>query len=693
MTDSNRWCPAVLLFCALQFACTGIVQTQNLDASFDSGTRDASTADAAVEDASVVDAGFGDDAGTSTDAGPVDDAGMASDAASNVDAGVDAGLDSGTNFDAGLDAGRMHFFTCAPPLTSSYTSDSGAPLRADVSSGNVVAINRARTFAVGAPIQLSLLANTVAPDTLTYEVRDVAGNIMAQNSTPIQSGTSQTTVACTSDISGYFQVHARFTNSNSILPSIGTRPQGFASFGLTPNLTSLIPNSGPLNRRRFGMQGTNFLGPGVCCAGDGYQPIYELLGATWTNERHYWSELEPTMSTNWMPNLTPAASSLESADGLSLMYTLFSLPGWAIGKPTASASYPPLSFLTYQSFMTRVGQHAAARRAVQFPSIAKNYYQVLWEPDVGTGNQWLGTDAELVSLMKAAHAGLHAGDANAVVLGLTYSDIATNVVALNRLGPLGMWTALDGLSVHGYYTIAQSDDPATAPERSPLVTSMRQLRALMTAHLPAHAPLFVTETGVIYAQGYSATYPDLGTLQRHAAHAVRGHIAYLGEGADVTYLFYSADFSEAGFGLYFNHNYTAANPVEEFGSANISPKPAAMAVATMTRMLEGSTTLGYLNGLPTGVYGYSFLRDGKVITAMWASNITFTGAATYALDVGIGIGTVSIVDLMGNQNQRPFTNGKISLTLSEFPSFVVSTDVAVARSHVTLPLGYDPLPF
>jgi hypothetical protein len=47
-----------------------------------------------------------------------------------------------------------------------------------------------------------------------------------------------------------------------------------------------------------------------------------------------------------------------------------------------------------------------------------------------------------------------------------------------------------------------------------------------------------------------------------------------------------------------------------------------------------------------------------------------------------------VFDLMGNPSTLPYANGRVSLTLTEAPIYVVSTNAAVMKASVTAPEGY-----
>ena len=257
---------------------------------------------------------------------------------------------------------------------------------------------------------------------------------------------------------------------------------------------------------------------------------------------------------------------------------------------------------------------------------------------------------------------------------------------------MGWGNYTDAVSCHGYYTIGSS--AMKPPETYGLQAEMRQLRTTMAAaHIKPGAKLFITETGVSYGMGsmYSATSPTNQVLEQHAEAVVRTHLIMLGEGADTTLLFYSADYMEnVGFGMYFN---LSMSPAHNFGSNSIAPKPATMAMAAAARLVDGSRSLGALTNLPTGGYGYAFrLADNAhAMVAVWAHNSAFDASIAYAVvvDAPGTSGTTVMFDSMGNPRSVNYTNGVVNVTLSEMPIYVRSSNIAAVSAHAQAPQGYN----
>jgi hypothetical protein len=143
--------------------------------------------------------------------------------------------------------------------------------------------------------------------------------------------------------------------------------------------------------------------------------------------------------------------------------------------------------------------------------------------------------------------------------------------------------------------------------------------------------------------------------------------------------------------MYFNLTMEVSS--NNFNSPNISPKPAALAVAAATRLVDGSRSLGALTNLPSGGYGYSFLLKDKThaMTALWAHDGTFDASLSYQLQVDSpgASGTAILFDAMGNAKSVQYTNGVLPVTLSEMPTYVMSTNVSVLESQTRAPEGYS----
>ncbi|KIG07729.1 hypothetical protein BurMR1_0559 [Burkholderia sp. MR1] len=594
---------------------------------------------------------------------------------------------------------------CDAPASPEAAGRDGPAIEADTPGSDGT-----RMFALNAPLRIAITTRASSADAVSWQIRDAWNVVKASGRFAVDARPGTYTLACSSRAAGYFAVSASLESGKRALPQRGTRPAGIATFGVLPDVSAALPavTYAHPDQHRFGGQGAAYLKPGEgCCSGDGYRPLYPDLGLTWVNDNRNWymtEEKGPHAFSATADNLAPF---FKPGDLLRLIQ-LDGIPAWASPTKERTHSYAPASasFDAYRDYMKRVGEESNTVRKRWFPQQAHNYYQVTWEPDYEGGLPWRDSDANLVAMYKATHEAIHAGDRNAVVMGLTLSNLASNTTWLERLAPLGIGKYLDGVSVHGYYDVGTS--PSHPPERfdadastsaKAMPAAMRALRRAMTNIVKPGAKLFVTETGVSYDIGskYGAHTPDWNVLYAQGAVVARAHLILLGEGADVSFVFYSADPPEVGYGVFFD----LVNAAGGYGQKQISPKPAAMAVAAMTRIIDGTTTLGYIDGTPRGVYAYAFqrLNGGKVVTALWTHrNASWPGPdgfdATHAVDYALAVdapgtsGTVTVIDMMGNASSKQYSDGRVTLTLSEAPVYVVSDNAAAMRAHVTKPAGY-----
>lgn len=593
---------------------------------------------------------------------------------------------------APLTAGTI---SCGTAATGGAGSGGGDAIAVDTLG--TVGGDSSRQYRVGQPIALSFATQPGGADTVVWSIEDAWQRVQASGQFAVGGGASTSTVQCTSTLSGYFAITAKLQTSGASLPQRGTRPAGIATFGVLPDLDKLMPavSYPSADSHRFGMQGAAYIRQG-----DPFNPFAKNLGATWVNKGRAWSDMEPGGPGQFNPSTfqdDPSyGDSYLASNGLVPYVDLSGIPSWANSSGGSNANYPPKSFSDYQNFTGRVGQERAAAKSKN-PNLAQNYYQVTWEPDPGTGNAWQGSNADFVNLYKAAYTGIHGSDPNAVVLGVTGSSVQASIEMMNTMLGAGLGQYLDGVSYHGYYDAGCFWDhpPEATSWGKSLPTQMRELRHIVATSLKPHAKLIQSELGIRYALDgqYGANYPSRPQLAEQGAVVARAHLIELGEGADVSYFFYSADFpGDIGSGLNFDLVYNENDASTLWGTGAISPKPGFMMAATLTRLVDGTTTLGHFDGLPANAYGYAFQRlgNGPAITSLWTHNTGWNATVNYGLRVGAPgtSGQVVVVDAMGNASYASVSDGVVSLTLGEYPTYVISTDVATIKSQVTAPEGY-----
>ncbi|MCP3722439.1 hypothetical protein M3I53_04700 [Paraburkholderia sp. CNPSo 3272] len=603
----------------------------------------------------------------------------------------------GANDAAAMDASANAATTTRGTLHCGSAVKSSASSGSELVSVDTPTTQSGRIFASGAAFPLAFTTNAPAADTVNWSISDHLGKVVTSGTLRVAAGPVTTTLSCSSTLAGYFAVTAKLATAGGQLPELGTRPAGTATFGVLPNLAGVVPTVTYPRQdlHRFGMQGE-----------DDNTSVLSSLGISWTYDHRELYNMEPNGPNTFNPNANNLDPFYTTGNVMRLV-RLDGIPAWA--SPNGAfedESIPPSNLSYYQNYMSRIGTESNLIRTTYFPKQASNYYQLTWEPDA----QWQGNNTQFVQLYQAVYQGIHSTDPHAVVMGPTDTAPSGTADQLKALAPLGYAQDIDGVTTHGYYDINGSS-PSFPPERQEtdpanasgsLMGQMRALRSEMAADYKPGMKLFSTELGISYDNGssYGPNYPTGNILYAQGAVVARSHLIILGEGADQTWIFYGADFPGlVGYGTFFD----LADAQGQYGAQNISPKPAAMSVAAMTRILDGTNTLGPVKTTPSGVYAYAFqqLNNGAVITALWTHNNSVWSASagyssTYSVGYSLAVdapgtsGTVTVLDEMGNPTTKSYSNGKVALSLTESPVYVISQNASVASANATLPTGYVP---
>jgi hypothetical protein len=538
-------------------------------------------------------------------------------------------------------------------------------------------------FRAGEPVEMAVWAereDATTAQEVTWTVTDYLGRPVREGKFSLKPEEKERreTVVFEGLPAGYMEVQARM--GSTTLPRRGSRPEGMATFGVTSDLKAL-PLTHP-DESRFGIQGTNFIQSGIFLQGNPYNPVYTTLGVHWVNVGRNWAEAEPERPGQFLESLRnrrPSEADYIPQEKLAPLNCVAYLPWWALKVPEGVAlnqkdshlrqSYPPSDEKLYAAYLKQLSAHLARERAETYPAMRAVYYKVGWEPDW----HWKGTDEEFVALYRTVYDAIHAGDPDAVVLGPGYGVTATGVKLLERLLPMGLDQALDGIAIHGYYVpfgnpkATSIEGKYVSPEEGKMVETLRALKALMARYFKPGAKLFQTEWGLDYRGRYLDLQPEV--LRRQAAYVVRGHILFLGEGCDITYFFYTADYGrldrqgEDGYGLCFN----LSMPKPSFGATRISPKPVFMGACTLTRVLEGTKTLGPVE-LGADISAYAFDRAGRNVLAYWSKD-----NADREIRVPVSPGAVAL-DFMGNPRPLEARDGTVTVQSTMFPAYILGVD-------------------
>jgi hypothetical protein len=529
---------------------------------------------------------------------------------------------------------------------------------------------RCPVFKESEPVSLKIKASgrRASDDNLSWNLADLDGTPFGKGEMPVPKGDApwEGILNLPKTPYGYFEVYLKFDKAGITIPQTGTRPEGFVTFAVMPKIErAALPST---DASRFGGQGTNFIKTGEFMKGDYVDPVYPMTGMKWIYRNRRPAELYPSGPDSFVPALDPdkvreqGKWSGEKAAGLCLFIDAHSIPGWLTKypdgvKPPAKVSptndgqsYPPNDFVKYGQMIGKIAAEQALNRKINFPDQKKNYYEIHWEPDW----HWKGSDEDFIKMYEAAYRAIHENDPDGMLLGANYGVLSTGNKHLERLFKKGFGNYLDGIVTHTYFIPEYQ-----TPEKGHLSQEMRKLVALTRKYLKPGAPIINSEWGV-----NNGSYPSLKyhwALKDEAARFMRGHLTVLGEGADTTFYFYTADCGLDGGGLFFNLTY----PKPVFGATHIAPKPVGTAAAVATRLLEGSRSLGALEYLGDNVYGYAFDRGGVIVAAPWT-----TYAEEKEILLPAGAKEVISYDPMGNSRALACKNGYASVKVGAIPSYI-----------------------
>jgi hypothetical protein len=453
---------------------------------------------------------------------------------------------------------------------------------------------------------------------------------------------------------GYFALNMRLARADGrtspndpVLPAFGNRPAGLLTYAVLPKITAL-----PLEHvddSRFGLCGEANLLSGELHGGNTVDPLYPLVGARWIYKHRRMADMR--LDRSYPP--TPAASAKlwhdESNAGLSLLLSCIGIPAHMQAAPDGvtgfgGEAHPPKDFAGWGRIIGNFAlEQAQVRQAGLFPKQRYNYYEITWEPDWG----YKGSDADFIKMFKTAREAIRANDPNGKLLGPKYGVLPRGIRHLERLLPMGLGRQLDGLTTHSY---------GSWPDRV-LARDARKLVALAKQYLPPDAKRMVTEL-----EG-SFLYPKPFTKAQEAAATLRGHLIWLGEGFDATWFF-----------VINNLFYDLTGDL-----TYMSPTPSFSAFAALTRLLEGTKTIGPVDYLGDEIKAYAFDRAGQTLIALWAADDAGSCAEPVRpVNIPVGPGEVIFYDPVGRATPLAGKDGYVTVAVGAQPVFLLGAPAAVA---------------
>lgn len=286
---------------------------------------------------------------------------------------------------------------------------------------------------------------------------------------------------------------------------------------------------------------------------------------------------------------------------------------------------------------------------------------------------WIG---KFVELTRAAGDAIRAAQPEATVI-VGAEDVWPTLRQMleEGLGPAG-----HAISIHPYC------HGQPRPEREWfLADGGRELRRV-SREFGGPERVVITEAGWTTYEGtmeyleIAGGYPR-SSLAQQAQYIVRMYVTARSCGADYAIQY---DFMDDGPRReYTEHNFGL---VHEDGS----PKPSLVAVAVLARLVGEGRCLGDRSPDPGRLRTYVFEVGGQPVLVAYAVE------GTAELDVPVGVPRVEIADLMGVRRPQECPGGRLRMTLTEAPVYVLGGDRAAAsrfcrfevdRDTIELPAG------
>ena len=358
------------------------------------------------------------------------------------------------------------------------------------------------------------------------------------------------------------------------------------------------------------------------------------MGIKWMRDEFNWGHVEPEKG-KWNFERFDASVETATRNGISIFGLLCYWAPWA--KPHTEEG-----IRDYCSYVRRVVGRYKDR---------VKHWEIWNEPNIFF---WTGTIEQYAELLKAAYDAVKEADPEAKVIGCCTAGTDLNFI--EKVFQLGGFDKMDILSIHPYRY------PHT-PEESDYIGELKRADALVRKY-GAPKEIWVTEIGWPTHVGANGS-----SEKKQAAMIVRTYIQGIASGVMQKTFWYN--YRNDGLDVNYNeHNFGIIR-------RDHGPKPACVAFGTMTRCLEGKRFVRALDPAQ-GVYAHVFEgKDGAMIAAWCASG-------TAGLTVQGKAPALSVTDLMGTHTSIKASQGKASVSISEYPVFIsgVSSHVKVSASAI-----------
>jgi len=302
-------------------------------------------------------------------------------------------------------------------------------------------------------------------------------------------------------------------------------------------------------------------------------------------------------------------------------------------KDVASPQHPE-SVAAFARWAAASAKHFAGRRIV---------WEIWNEPNISFWKPKPDVQ-QYIALALATAKAVRDADPNATIIGPATSEVP--VKFLEELFTAGMLAHLDAVSVHPYRSYKKG--PETAAE------DYTKLRALIEKHAPTPAK---KNLPIISGEWGYSTFTNKGvSLETQAAFLARQQLANLYAGVPISIWY---DWKNDGTDL--------AEREHNFGTVthDLKPKPAYLALQTMTRELSGYRIEKRLATSSTNDWALLLSKGAGRKLAAWT-----TGEPRAVTIGGLNFKSAASLSGDGRPAEARLAQGSLSLTLTAAPQYV-----------------------
>ena len=435
-------------------------------------------------------------------------------------------------------------------------------------------------FSLGSPAVLPLIVTSQSPITqtlpLTVTTADAAGTVLLTTTQAITlapsagaaslAGPTVISVTLPATQTGWYSTTAVLGGS-----SLSTAQRSAAVISPTLPITNTAGGADPSPFGIGAYLSTIDRGDGTITT----TGVLAALGARWDREEFRWQSIEPRPGQfDW--GATDAVVLAAHRAGLSILGVLDYWSTWT--QPYTTTGYTDFAdFAGAVADRYRPGGTLATQQGWGM-GYGVRAWEVWNEPT--TLAYWTGTPAQFGMLLKPASTAIHRADAHATVMYTSFGSVGDPQV----LAVAGK-RAIDAIALHFYAG-------PVAPEEQQVARGIRAAR-----DRTGGKPVWVTETG------YAVFLGGAGPLTQ-AYFLIRSYAEMIAGGAQHVLWYAWRDSGQA----------------ENFGltTGDRQPKPALVAFATMTHLLDGARLTGALP-LGAALRGVTFARGATQVAVLWST--------------------------------------------------------------------------